>query len=337
MSGVHAHGHGHGHGHSHGTLTTRAAIASVTMALFLLVLKGYAASQTGSVALLGSLADTALDLIASLVTLFSVRYAAMPADDDHRFGHGKAEALSALFQVGLITISAIAIGWRAVERLSSGAVTEKPEYGIGVSLIAIAATLCLLAYQRIVVKQTGSVAIYADHVHYQSDLLLNAAVIAAIVLESILRLSGADAVFGIIIAAWLLWGAWKAASHAIDELLDKEWPEEKRQKFLAVAQSHPELKGIHDLRTRSSGMHDFCQFHVWVDPKMTVLEAHRVMDEVEEALMREFPGVEVLIHPDPEGHHDERGYIPSETLEHHDHADHHDHDEHHNHAGHSHD
>lgn len=316
MSGVHS------HGHNHGQLTSRAAMASVGVAVFLLALKTYAASATGSVAMLGSLADTALDLVASLVTLISVRYAAMPADDDHRFGHGKAEALSALFQVVLITISAIAIGARAIERLSQGAVTEKPEYGIGVSLIAIAVTLMLLAYQRMVVAKTGSVAIHADHVHYQSDLLLNMAVIAAIVLETILNVNGADASFGIIIALWLIWGAWKAAAQAIDQLLDKEWPEEKRQKFLAVAQSHPELKGIHDLRTRSSGMHDFCQFHVWVDPKMTVLEAHRVMDEVEEALMREFPGVEVLIHPDPEGHHDDRGYIPSETLEHHDH-DHH--------------
>jgi ferrous-iron efflux pump FieF len=316
MSGVHH------HGHNHGQLTSRAAMASVSVALFLLLLKVYAAAETGSVAMLGSLADTALDLVASLVTLVSVRYAAMPADDDHRFGHGKAEALSALFQVALIAVSALAIGWRAIQRLSQGAVTEKPEYGIGVSLIAIAATLALLAYQRMVVRKTGSVAIHADHVHYQSDLLLNVAVILAILLETILNLTGADAAFGILIALWLIWGAWRAATQAIDQLLDKEWPEEKRQKFLAVAQSHPELKGIHDLRTRSSGMHDFCQFHVWVDPDMTVLEAHRVMDEVEEALMREFPGVEVLIHPDPEGHHDERGYMPSETAEHHGH--HHD-------------
>jgi ferrous-iron efflux pump FieF len=310
------------HHHNHSTLTTRAAIASVSMATFLLLLKLYASAQTGSVAMLGSLADTALDLLASLVTLFSVRYAAMPADDDHRFGHGKAEALSALFQVTLIVLSAFAIGWRAIERLSSGATTENPEYGIGVSLIAIAATLGLLAYQRMVVRQTQSVAIHADHVHYQSDLLLNIAVIAAIVLDTILHIRGADAAFGIIIAIWLLWGAWRAATTAVDQLLDKEWPPEKRARFLEVANTHPELKGIHDFRTRSSGMHDFCQFHAWVDPNMTVLEAHRVMDEVEEALMREFPGVEVLIHPDPEGHTDDIGYVPSETIDHHSHAGH---------------
>lgn len=320
-----AHNHHH---HNHGALTTKAAIASVSMALFLLALKIYAAAETGSVALLGSLADTGFDVLASLLTLFSVRYAAMPADDDHRFGHGKAEALSALVQVALVIVSAILIGWRAVVRLGDRAPTSHPEMGIGVSIIAIVATLALLSYQRHVVKKTGSVAIHADHVHYQSDLLLNVAVIIAIVLDTVLNVRGADPLFGIGIAVWLLWGAYKAAQMALDQLLDREWPQEKRQRFLDVAMRHPELKGIHDMRTRSSGAHDFCQFHVWVDPNMTVLQAHKIMDEVEEALMHEFPGVEVLIHPDPEGHKDEMGYIPSETVQHHEHNEN---DEHHHH------
>lgn len=304
----------------HGSLTTRAAVASVSMALFLLALKTYAAAETGSVALLGSLADTGFDVLASLLTLFSVRYAARPADDNHRFGHGKAEALSALIQVILVIVSAILIGWRAVVRLGSDETTAHPEFGIGVSIIAIAATLGLLAYQRHIVRKTGSVAIHADHVHYQSDLLLNIAVITGIALETFLQVRGADPVFGIAIALWLLWGAYRAAQLALDQLLDREWPEQKRQQFIDVAMRHPQLRGIHDMRTRSSGAHDFCQFHVWVDPNMTVLQAHRIMDEVEEALMREFPGVEVLIHPDPEGHKDELGYVPSETIDHQDHS-----------------
>ncbi|RDV03060.1 cation diffusion facilitator family transporter [Sphingorhabdus pulchriflava] len=307
-------------------MTAKAAIASVAMALFLTVLKSWAAIETGSVALLGSLADTGFDLLASLLTLFSVRYAALPADDDHRFGHGKAEALSALVQVMLVTVSALFIGWRAVVRFSDGAPTEHPEMGIGVSLVAIAATLGLLAYQRHVIKKTGSVAIHGDHLHYQGDLLLNIAVIVALALDAFLSVRGADPLFGIAIALWLLWGAWRAASLALDQLLDREWPLEKRQRFIEVAMRHPELKGIHDMRTRSAGAHDFCQFHVWVDPNMTVLQAHEVMDEIEAELMREFPGVEVLIHPDPEGHKDELGYIPSETIEHQD-----DEHEHHHH------
>lgn len=324
MSANHSHSHNHGHSHRHsahnharGSLTQRAAIASVSMALFLVLIKTWAVWETSSVSMLGSLADTGLDVVASLVTLFSVRLAAQPADNDHSFGHGKAEALAALFQTGLITVSAIAIGWRGLSKYGAAEPPAHPELGIAVSLVAIVTTLILITYQRSVVKKTGSVAIHADHVHYSSDVLLNISVIAALVLDSLLNVRGADPLFGVAIAGWLLWHAREVASTAIDQLMDKEWPLEKRERFLAVAQAHPELRGIHDMRTRSSGAHDFVQFHVWVDPEMTVLQAHRVMDEVEAKLMSEFPGTEVLIHPDPEGHADEeRGYIPSETTEH---------------------
>jgi ferrous-iron efflux pump FieF len=297
------------------SLTTRAALASVAAALFLLLLKAYAAWATGSVAMLGSLADTGLDLIASLVTLFGVRVAAMPADREHRFGHGKAEALAALVQVVLISISAIGIGWRAVERLLGGAHTANADYGIAVSVIAIFVTLALVAYQRAVIRRTGSVAIRTDNVHYQSDLFLNLSVIAALALDQYAGIPGADAVFGIGIALWLLWGAWQASSHALDQLMDREWPEDKRLRFLAIACSRPEAKGIHDLRTRSSGAHDFAQFHIHVDPRMTVQAAHDVVEAIEGDLEREFPGCEVLIHLDPEGHVDHPGSVLHETDE----------------------
>ncbi|MEO5577884.1 MAG: cation diffusion facilitator family transporter, partial [Sphingomicrobium sp.] len=285
-------------------LTTRAALASIAMALFLVLLKSYAAAQTGSVAMLGSLADTALDLIASIVTWVGVRFAAMPADDDHRFGHGKAEALAALAQVVLISISAIAIAWRAIDRLGSNAQTGGLELGMGVSMVAIGATFALLAYQRYVIKRTGSVAIETDHVHYQSDLLLNLSVIIALVLDQLLGFRMADPLFGIVIAAWLFYGAWRAASRSIDQLMDKEWKPEKRAAFLAAAADYPELAGLHDCRTRTSGAYDFVQFHVWVPGTWTVEDAHQRMDRVEEALQSQFPGTEILIHLDPEGHTD---------------------------------
>ncbi|HYD36714.1 MAG TPA: cation diffusion facilitator family transporter [Allosphingosinicella sp.] len=297
----------------HGDLTARAAIASVSVALFLLVLKTYAAWATGSVAMLGSLADTGLDVLASLITLYGVRIAAEPADRDHRFGHGKAEALAALAQVGIIAFSALGIGWRAIDRLLGREATAQAEYGIGVSLVAILATLALLAYQRRIIARTGSVAIATDHVHYQSDLLLNLSVILALALDQYAGLTGADPLFGILIALWLLWGAWRASSRAVDQLMDREWPEEKRRRFVEVAARHPALKGLHDLRTRTSGASDFVQFHVWVDPEMTVADAHRVMDEVEHKLEAEFPGVEILIHIDPEGQVDQPGNALAET------------------------
>jgi ferrous-iron efflux pump FieF len=304
---------GHALHRAHGSMTARAALASVSAALFLLLLKAYAAWATGSVAMLGSLADTGLDLVASLITLYGVRVAAAPADHDHRFGHGKAEAIAALFQVGIIAFSAVGIGWRAIERLVHAQATASAEYGIAVSAIAIAVTFALLWYQRRVIARTGSVAIETDHIHYQSDLLLNLSVIAALVLDQYFHVAGADPVLGLAIALWLGWGAWRASSRAVDQLMDKEWPEEKRRRFVEVAGRHPELIGIHDLRTRTSGAHDFVQFHVWVDPQMSVAEAHRVMDEVEQKLEAEFPGVEILIHIDPEGQIDQPGNSLAET------------------------
>jgi ferrous-iron efflux pump FieF len=296
-------------------LATRAAVASVSVALALLGLKAWAAYSTASMAMLGSMADTALDLIASLVTLTGVRIAALPADSDHRFGHGKAEALVALFQTGIITVSAGWIGYRSLERLAAGAQTGSAELGIGVSLVAMAATLILISYQRHVVARTGSVAIATDRVHYQSDLLLNASVIAALVLDQFAGLVGADAVFALVIAGWLLVGAWRASSRAIDQLMDREWPEAQRAAFLAAAAEYPELAGLHDLRTRTSGSNHFVQFHVWVPADWTVRQAHDRIDVVDLALQKRFPGTEILIHLDPAGHTDRETMLPSHLTE----------------------
>jgi ferrous-iron efflux pump FieF len=297
------------------TLTQRAAFASIAMAVTLIALKTWAAYRTDSTAMLGSLADSGLDFIASLVVLMGVRIAAQPADWDHRFGHGKAEALAALVQVILITLSAIFIGFRAVQRLLAGAQTADAELGIGVSIVAIALTFALISYQRYVVRRTGSLAIGTDRLHYASDLLLNGSVIAALALDQFAGLAGADALFGLLIALWLLWGAWGASSHALDQLMDKEWPAELRDRFLAATREYPELAGLHDLRTRSSGTHYFAQFHVWVPAEWTVKEAHDRLDRVEEALQERFPGTEILIHVDPEGQVDRETLLSSDITE----------------------
>ena len=298
-----------------GTLTTRAALASIAMAIILIALKSYAALQTSSMAMLGSLADSALDLVASLIVLLGVRIAAAPADHEHRFGHGKAEALAALVQVIIITLSAIFIGFRAVQRLINGAQTADAELGIGVSVVAMVLTVALISYQRHVVRRTGSLAIGTDRLHYSSDLLLNGSVIVALGLDQYAGWTGADAVFGLLIALWLAWGAWRASSHALDQLMDREWPDELRARFLSAAKEYPELAGLHDFRTRSSGTHYFAQFHVWVPPEWTVQEAHDRLDRVEEQLQQRFPDTEILIHIDPEGQTDRETLLPQEITE----------------------
>ena len=297
------------------SLTRSAALASISVALFLGVLKTWAVWQTGSTAMLGSLADTALDLVASCATLIAVWVAARPADDDHRFGHGKAEALAAMFQVILIALSASAIAFRAVLALVDGQETRAAEAGIGVSIVAIVATMGLVAWQKHVVRKTNSVAIQTDSIHYQSDILLNLAVIAALVLDQLAGFAAADPLLGLAIAAWLMWNAWSAAGDAIDHLMDREWPEDKRRAFVEAAARHHELANLHDLRTRTSGTADFAQFHVDMPGGMTVAEAHDVIDRVETDLVAQFPGLELLIHIDPAGHVDEPDNPLTETDE----------------------
>jgi ferrous-iron efflux pump FieF len=298
-----------------GALNARAALASVALATLLLGLKGYAAARTGSVAMLASLADTGLDLVASLVTLYGVRVAAQRADEHHRFGHGKAEALAALFQVALIAASAVAIAARAVMALATRTPTASPEAGILVSIAAAAATMVLLAYQKAVIARTRSVAIGADNLHYRSDLALNIAVVAALALDRYASWHGADALFGLGIAAWLGWGAWASAAHALDQLMDREWPETKRRAFLDIAATIPAMSGMHDLRTRTSGAHDFAQFHMSFPAETTIGTAHEVMEGIEARLAEAFPELEVIIHPDPAGHVDAERTLPAHIAE----------------------
>lgn len=295
-------------------LNRSAAFASIAMASLLVVIKGWAAWTTGSTAMLGSLADTVLDLVSSLATLAGVWVAGMPDDRHHRFGHGKAEALSAIVQVVLIVISALTLAAHATQQLIAGERVAAAGGGIAVSCVAIVGTLALLAWQRHVIARTASLAISTDHIHYQADLLVNVAVIAALVLDQYFGFRRADPLFGLAIAAWLGWGAWTASQQAIFQLMDREWPEAKKDRFIEVLGRHPELHGVHDLRTRTSGNRDFVQFHVWVDGKMSVAAAHRVMDEIEDKLLLEFPGIEILIHPDPDGLVNEQGVAGQDVL-----------------------
>jgi ferrous-iron efflux pump FieF len=294
------------HDHSHisrvdaDAATRFATTVAVAMALLLILLKGYAWLNSGSVALLGSLADSFLDLVTSSVMFVAVRYASQPADDEHRFGHGKAEAIAALMQGGLTTVSAILLAYTSVQRFVVGQKVDAPEGGIIVSVIAIVTTLILVLVQRRAIAKTGSVAIEADHAHYQGDVLLNSAVIIALVLESYVHLRGADNVFGVIIAGVILFNGYRAARRAWDMLMDKSWPEMERAQLLALVKAHPDVRHIHELRARTSGFDKFVDFHIWVDPLLTVAQGHRIAHDVEDELAKQFPHTDFLIHVEPD-------------------------------------
>jgi ferrous-iron efflux pump FieF len=276
-----------------------ATAASVATAVLLIVVKLVAYLLTDSVSILSTLIDSLLDAAASLVNLIAVRHALVPADREHRFGHGKAEPLAAMVQAAFITGSAIFLVIEAVPRFFTPHAIEREELGIAVMVFSIAATLALVALQRRVIRRTGSLAISADQMHYFGDLLVNGAVIVALVLATQLGWAFADPLFGIGIAAYILYNAWQIASGALDMLMDRELPQEERVRIRAVIEAHRDVLGIHDLRTRASGPQIFIQCHVELDAGLSLLQAHAVADAVEADLCRAFPGAEVIIHQDP--------------------------------------
>jgi ferrous-iron efflux pump FieF len=287
--------------HQPGRLMRLATIAAVASALVLLGLKVWAYLDTRSVALLSSLADSALDVLASGLNFMAVRVALTPADDAHRFGHGKAEPLSALGQAAFIAGSAVLVLVEAISRLSAPAPVSHAELGIVVSAVSIVVTLSLVIMQRYVVKRTGSIAISADALHYTSDFLLNGSVIAALALSAWLRIGWIDPAFGIGITIFMLFSASRIARQAVGALMDIELPEGDRAQILAIARQHPKVCHVHELRTRSSGAQKFIQMHIVLEQGLSLLEAHRISDDVEKAVEAQFPGADIIIHQDPEG------------------------------------
>ena len=278
-----------------------ATYASVATAGVLIVVKLAAFAYTDSVALLSSLIDSLMDALASAVNLIAVRHATTPADREHRFGHGKAEPLAALAQSMFVAGSAVLLIIEAVRRLVDPPEIQNSQIGIAVMVLAIIATFALTRYQAYVVRKTGSVAIQADALHYVGDLLVNAAVIVAILLVSQLGWRIADPIFGIAIALVLLISAWRISRRSLDMLMDRELPEADRQRILEIAKQHPEVLSLHDLRTRSSGPVLFVQLHLELDGDLSLLRAHHIADEVEAEIQAAFPGAEVIIHQDPHG------------------------------------
>lgn len=283
-----------------------AGAASVAAAALLIGLKLWAWLATGSIALLGSLADSLLDLFASLITLTAVRFAMEPPDREHRFGHGKLEAVAGLGQAFIIAGSAAYVAVRAVQRLIAPA--EITEVGVGTAVMtaSIVITISLVALQRYVVRHTESLAIRADSMHYQADVLANLAVLAAIGLNAWLGWYMADPLLGLLVVALILNSVRQILTQSMDVLLDRELPRETRMRILDIVRRHPGVRGVHDLRTRTSSIDHFIQLHLELDPSLTLAAAHEISDAVESAVLAEFPRAEVIIHVDPYGYSEPR-------------------------------
>lgn len=276
-----------------------ATVASMSTALILIVAKFAAWRLTDSVSMLSSLVDTSLDLVSSMVTFFAVRQALVPADDNHRFGHGKAEGLAGLIQAGFIAASGCALLVAIVERLGNPKQVREEEIGLIVSVLAVGLTLCLVTFQKYVVRRSGSLAINADMAHYSTDLVATLVTGAGVFLSGLLDQPLIDSGVAGLVALYLMHGGWKVGRESLDVLMDHELPAEDGRKIEAIARAHPGVKDVHDLKTRSSGLTRFIQLHIEVERDLSVVLGHAIGLEVQAEIARTFPGAEIIIHVDP--------------------------------------
>ena len=296
-------------------LTRRVTGLSVCTALVLVTLKAAVWWVSGSVALLASMADSGLDLVASGATFFAVRYAAAPPDAEHRFGHGKAEAFASLIQAGLVFASAALIGQEAVRHLIAPGRVDNEGWAIAVMLLSIVMTIGLLAAQSYLLRKTASVAISADRTHYAADLASNLIALAGIAAVAAFHLISFDALAGLMVGAILLWGAVSVFREASSQLMDHELPEAARARIIALVTEDPRITDVHQLRTRASGPVVHLQMHADLDPQLSLVESHRAVVAAEKRILREFPIADIIIHPDPRGQAEPHGGAFAETYD----------------------
>ncbi|WP_028629706.1 MULTISPECIES: cation diffusion facilitator family transporter [Pseudomonas] len=282
----------------HAQLLRLATRASLAVAIILVIAKAIAWAMSGSVSLLAGLTDSLMDSAASLLNLLAVHYALKPADDDHRYGHGKAEALAGLAQALFISVSSVLVAAQAYERLNDPQPLEAEMLGIGVMILSLALTAALLLLQRRVILATGSTAVRADSLHYRSDLLLNGGILLALVLAN-LGWQQADALFGLGIAGYILWSAISIARESISVLMDEELTPAISADMHRLACAVPGVLGAHDLRTRISGNHWYVQLHLELPGELTLSRAHALCEAAADAITAQYPRAEVLVHADP--------------------------------------
>lgn len=290
-----------------------AAYSSIATASLLIVVKLIAWFMSGALCVLASLVDSLMDAAASLINLMAVRYSLKSADEDHRFGHGKAEALAGLGQASFISGSAFFLIFQAIERLSNPQPLSSVKAGIAIMLFAIAATLVLLAIQGYVVKRTQSTAIKADALHYKTDLLTNISTVAVLMLASS-NWQILDPLCALAIAGYILYSAWQIGHESMQILMDRELPSETLETIRKIALAQPDVLDVHDLRTRQSGQAVVIQFHLNINGSLTLDQAHSIAKNVEHRIQDTFPNADVTIHQDPVKHDDLPGNTPESQI-----------------------
>lgn len=279
-------------------LLKRASYASVIVAVTLILVKAMVVFASESVGVLASLVDSGMDTIASVINLIAVNYALKPADDEHRFGHGKAEDLAGLAQAAFISGSAAFLLFNAVDRIFNPVDIQFHGWAIAVMVFSIVLTFALVVFQRYVVKKTHSTAIAGDSLHFEGDLLMNLAVIIGLIF-AIYGINQIDVLLGFVIAVYILVSAIRLGLSATNRLMDADLGDDVRAKIRAIIKEHPEVLGLHELRTRRSGRVSFIQFHMELDGNMPLHQAHHLAEDIEAQVVAVIPNAEVIIHQDP--------------------------------------
>jgi ferrous-iron efflux pump FieF len=283
----------------HKTLVRWATFASTFVAIVLIAFKAWAFWLTGSLSLQASLIDSCLDAFASIINMVAVYHALKPADDNHRFGHGKAESLAALGQSLFILGSALWLLREVYVHFIHPETLENTATGIFVMVLSIVMTTFLVAFQKYVITKSKSPAIQADSLHYQTDILINGSVCIALILGGYFGIRGADEVLGALIGLYILYSVVEIIITAVNVLMDHECSDEIRSQIKEVVRAHPQILGAHDLRTRHSGTTIIVQLHIELDERLTLKEAHAITEDLEMRIIAALGDAEVLIHQDP--------------------------------------
>lgn len=282
-------------------LTARITFLSVSIALILTAAKLAGWLAGGSVSLLASLGDSALDVVAALATFVAVRMAVSPPTAEHRFGHGKVEAFASLLQAGLVFASAALIGREAIVHFFHPEPVRAETWGLAIMLLSLALTTVLVLMQNKVLSQVSSVAVSGDRAHYVADFASNIASLIGIGAAALTRDPRWDAAAGLFVALWLVWGAIKVLRDATSHLMDRELGDAERRAISEAVLADPKIRNVHDLRTRASGPTIHIQMHIDLDPDQSLREAHEIVEGAEQRVLKAFPAADLLIHPDPEG------------------------------------
>lgn len=283
-------------------LLRRAGYASVSVALLLVVIKLGAWWASGAVSVLTALLDSLMDGAMALLNLWALRLSLKPADEEHRYGHGKIEGVAGLGQAAFVAGSGLFLLIEIGRSFFSPRPIAEHAGVIVVMLVSIFVTFALTAYQRKVIRKTDSLIIRADQAHYKGDLALHASVILALLADRFLGWNWADLLTGGAVALWLLYTSRGLFCNALDVLMDKESSKQDRETMESIILDAPGVLGFHDLRTRKAGSSIFISFDAEVCDSLSLTEAHDIAKQVEYRLLERFPNAEILIHIDPKGY-----------------------------------